>query len=244
MRRTMTKVRKGFTLIELLVVIAIIAILIGLLLPAVQKVREAAARIQSANNLKQMGVALHNCASANNDSFPPGSGAFPVGATTSGSMFYHLLPYMEQQAAYAAGGTSVVKSYIAPGDPTYVSGSAWVSYCGNGLVFTASPTFANLKSTFQSGTSNCVAIFERASVNAGAYVSTTTLSPTGSAPVFQPKPFTNPPTTTVGQGMATAGMQTLLCDGSVRTVGVGVLPATWTIACTPSTTSVLPANWQ
>jgi len=132
---------RGFTLIELLVVIAIIAILIGLLLPAVQKVREAAARMSCSNNLKQMSLGTINMADTYSGSLPPSIGLYPatvatnVGANNNGDGggLLHLLPFIEQDNLYKSSlvgaGVDDRNGFL----PTY---SQWTSQIQNSRVKT------------------------------------------------------------------------------------------------------------
>src|SRR5579883_22478 len=251
--------RRGFTLIELLVVIAIIAILIGLLLPAVQKVREAAARTQSQNNLKQMTLAMHDFASANNDAFCPGFGAYPATSALGQQPWtFYILPYIEQQNTYNAitsGSASTVsglpiKSYIAPADPTNGTQYAYTSYAGNILVLPASSSVSNLKSTFTDGTSNTVVFMERYAVSpshAHAWYGTASqvlISPINTSPYMQVKPAVSAVIDTLPQGMSSGGLLVSMADGSVRNVTTGVQPTTWYYACNPSDGMVLTSDWN
>jgi prepilin-type N-terminal cleavage/methylation domain-containing protein len=156
--------RCGFTLIELLVVIGIIAVLIGLLLPAVQKVREAANRFKCCNNLHQLGLAAHQYHDVHQH-LPPGAGYTPLAESgVWGHHFFHLLPYLEQGNLYERAWGSVplttgpitihwpgnnnvysqpVPTFVCPSDPSVgpdgvvtVKGISWgaSSYAANSQV--------------------------------------------------------------------------------------------------------------
>jgi prepilin-type N-terminal cleavage/methylation domain-containing protein len=149
--------RRGFTLIELLVVIGIIAILMGLLLPAVQKIRDAANRAKSQNNLKQIALATHNYESAH-DYFPAVNGQ-PAEVYRGESLFIAIAPYLEQTRASFYQG--FIRTYVSPADPTVFAHlfSAPIpvsSYAANAQVFQGVPTWA----TFVDGTSQTIAFAE------------------------------------------------------------------------------------
>lgn len=97
--------RRGFTLFQLLVILALLGVLLGLLLPAVQKVRQSADRIKCSNNLKQIILGTINCADTYQGQLPPAAGGFPKdkGAMTGqGTVFFHILPFIEQDNLYKA----------------------------------------------------------------------------------------------------------------------------------------------
>lgn len=182
--RCVMPARRGFTLFQLLLVLAILAILLGLLLPAVVKVREAAARAQGQNNLHQITLATQNCADTYQGKLPPIVGPFPIDARNGGvgTLHFHLLPFIEQQNVYTRSldndpkdpryrasfeGTAsvVVKTFLAPNDISAPPGNVydgWLALCNypaNYLVFQLGGS--RFPASITDGTSNTIFFAER-----------------------------------------------------------------------------------
>jgi prepilin-type N-terminal cleavage/methylation domain-containing protein len=256
--------RFGFTLIELLVVITIIAILIGLLVPAVQKVRQAAARTQTLNNLRQLGTACHNHADLNNTKLPV------TGALNGryGSVFYHLLPFVEQNNVYnqvvlagnvantttvAACYVHVISTYQAPSDDSTAAATGstgtqgTASFAANQCLFNPSggtaPVYSatmppsvgpRLPGSFPAGTSNVVMFASRYATCNGTNNAWISLTTT----TFNNNPIQIQPSYAVGGTPACIPTSVQAFDSSGALVCLGDASARIVVA------SVSAATWQ
>jgi len=258
--------RTGFTLIELLVVIAIIAILIGLLVPAVQKVREAAAMTTTRNNIGQLGMAVHNHASSSASGKMPRHRATILVGTTSASrsVFFQLLPYVEQDNVFNTNATgTVVGPFLSPLDASVSGNVAVTNYAANHNIFDipndAITTFPRLPASFNPmGTSNVVMFGTRWGVCQSStqvlWANTSLVGAAGSplfqgstspatTQAFQPSNTTAPSTVYV-QAFTAGGALVCMGDRSVRMVSPSVSGTTWNIVTNPRYTGSIPSDWN
>jgi hypothetical protein len=248
--------RPGFTPATLVVVLAVLLLLLAFLAPAVQRVREAAARTQSMNNLRQLGIAMHSVHDTYN-SFPPTVGEF---ANKTGSAHFFLLPFIEQGPLFNEAPAAVwdnevwskpVPIFHDPRDTTAPPGHvfqdwlATTSYAANWMVFKDGKGGVGI-ATITDGTSNTVMFATRYQVCgntpcAWGYPSLYTWAPLvgyDNQALFQvsPRPEQCDPTRAQAIGGA---MLIEMCDGSVRTVNPRVSAQTWANVLDPADGNVI-----
>ncbi|MFL5243392.1 MAG: DUF1559 domain-containing protein [Gemmataceae bacterium] len=260
--------RRAFSVFELLVIIAVIAILIGMLVPAVQKVRETANRLTCQNNLKQITLAMHIINDTHNR-IPGAIGDFP-NEGSPGTYFFHILPYIEQDNLYknaaldSGNGFSVwqnetfsktIKLYCCPSDGStgdrhlFHDWLATSNYAANWLVF--GTTGARIPNSFPDGTSNTIVFTERFQICNDTPCAWGYSGGTEWASVFayssQAKFQVDPPSWLCNPAQAQSahngGINVSVGDGSVRFVSANLSPQTWYFACTPAGGEVLGPDW-
>jgi len=278
------RLRRGFTLIELLVVIAIIAILVGMLLPAIQKVREAAQKSSCQNNLKQIGIAIQNYAGDNQDKLPSQLRYFAGTSAPGWTGFWGaLFPYLEQMPAYKrsygssaiwgnGNHTVIMKNLLCPSDATHSdgmtnTGSGWAatSYAPVSYLYAGTSVGGDGRSRYTvasipDGSSQQVSVVERAACYStytswsnsilypggpsswGWNTYTSTYGPWGT---LQPQIGYTPAqiNPTYPNAFHTTSMQTLMSDGSVRSVTNAVSSYSWSCVCLPDDGAVIDNTW-
>lgn len=291
--RIRESLRPALTLIELLVVLGIIGLLFGLLLPAVQKVRDAAHRLQSANHLKQIVLATQNFTGDREGRLPSLSGDIQADGGTASTNFEQILPYIEQgnifeayKAAYPgqSSGSFLVRLYLNPADPSLSADpEGRCSYAANALVFLAFPRRSRAEE-ITDGLSNTVMYAQHYAGNCGGstvfdwsedrpfgfppgpngislmrpstfadqrcgdVVPVTSGDPPVTGPsvpglTFQTRPTIRECDPRVAQSPHPGGMPVAMCDGSVRTLAVGMAPTTYWAAVTRDGGESLGIDW-
>jgi prepilin-type N-terminal cleavage/methylation domain-containing protein len=266
-----TRTRAAFTLLELLVVMAIIAVLIGLILPAIQKVRDAADRSKCNNNVRQLALAVHQYAYHRQDQLPPlGRWALPGGSWST-----FLLPYIEQEPLYRMAITMVqpwlsvelrstrVVAFICPSETSAPNGMcphgwAITNYAPNYQIFGSNggDGFGNYGSKYPlgalpDGTSNIIIIAERYGLPGGGESLWANPSPGLSGAQFGWQSTAEPQLAVPvlqsdwrrSNTAHASGAIVALADGSVRTVSAKVSQPTWWNACLPADGAVLGSDW-
>lgn len=256
MRATRNSQRAAFTALQLVLVLGIILLGIGLLLPAVQKVREAAMRTQSINNVKQMALAMHSFHDVNKG-FPPAVGEM---AGQTGPAHFHILPYIEQQNLYnAAEGASwknqvygnAIDVYLDPRDhtaagPIYKNWLGMTNYAVNWMV-----TKEGKQSLVRiaDGSSNTLLFATRYQMCNGEPTAWGYPSIHPWAPLFAyystSKFQVNPPQDKCDPRLAQAignGVIAGYCDGSVRYLSTEIRPTSWYYLCDPNDGNVIPGE--